>query len=28
VKKEGSEVQRAAAHRLLDEVNGKSAGAR
>lgn len=28
VKKEGSEVQRAAAQRLLDEVNGKSAGAR
>ena len=27
VKKEGSEVQRAAAQRLLDEVNGKSAGA-
>ena len=27
-KKEGSEVQRAAAQRLLDEVNGKSAGAR
>lgn len=28
VKKEGSEVQRAAAQRLLDEVNGKSADAR
>lgn len=28
VKKEGSEVQRAAAQRLLDEVNSKSAGAR
>lgn len=28
VKKEGSEVQRAVAQRLLDEVNGKSAGAR
>lgn len=28
VKKEGSKVQRAAAQRLLDEVNGKSAGAR
>ena len=28
VKKEGSEVQRAAAQRLLEEVNGKSAGAR
>lgn len=28
VKKEGSEVQRTAAQRLLDEVNGKSAGAR
>ena len=28
VKKEGSEVQRAAAQHLLDEVNGKSAGAR
>lgn len=28
VKKEGSEVQRAAAQRLLDEVSGKSAGAR
>lgn len=28
VKKEGSEVQRASAQRLLDEVNGKSAGAR
>lgn len=28
VKKEGSEVQRAAAQRLLDEVNGKSDGAR
>lgn len=28
VKKEGSEVQRAAAQRLLDEVNGKSEGAR
>lgn len=28
VKKEGSEVQRAAAQRLLDEVNGKFAGAR
>lgn len=28
VKKEGSEVQRAAAQRLLDEVHGKSAGAR
>ena len=28
VKKEGSEVQRAAAQRLLDEVNGKSAGPR
>lgn len=28
VKKEGSEVQRAAAQRLLDEVNGKSAGTR
>lgn len=28
VKKEGLEVQRAAAQRLLDEVNGKSAGAR
>lgn len=28
VKKEGSEVQRAAAQRLVDEVNGKSAGAR
>lgn len=28
VKKEGSEVQRAAAQRLLDEVNGKSTGAR
>lgn len=28
VKKEGSEVQRAAAQRLLDEVNGKSAGVR
>lgn len=28
VKKEGSEVQRAAVQRLLDEVNGKSAGAR
>lgn len=28
VKKEGSEVQHAAAQRLLDEVNGKSAGAR